>query len=165
MWITLSSTLQKTFSRWHIEIFFLFFTENGIWHFMQMETICMKCQILFWQFAWTCKILFSGKNKKNITYLSSAELVQKVVKIKSMNAWFGWDNLRQIFYFFFILSHQSYNELLQQFLFTLRHPAKFVTDHYTGVAKDISMHHDSDCHDSSIVISVFAMDNYTTTSL
>ena len=28
-----------------------------------METICMKCQILF-----------SGKNKKNITNLSSAEL-------------------------------------------------------------------------------------------
>ena len=29
-------------------IFFLFFPENRIWHFMQIkETICMKCQILF----------------------------------------------------------------------------------------------------------------------
>ena len=35
------------------------------------ETICMKCQILF-----------SGKNKKNITKLLSAELDQSVVKVK-----------------------------------------------------------------------------------
>ena len=36
-----------------------------------METICMKCQNLF-----------SGKNKKNIISLSSAELAQRVVIIK-----------------------------------------------------------------------------------
>ena len=36
-----------------------------------LETICMKCQILF-----------SGKNKKNIINLSSAELAQGVVKVK-----------------------------------------------------------------------------------
>ena len=37
-----------------------------------METVCMKCQILF-----------SGeKNKKNIINLTSAELSQKVVKVK-----------------------------------------------------------------------------------
>ena len=36
-----------------------------------METICMKCQILF-----------SGKTKENIIYLSSAELVQSLVKVK-----------------------------------------------------------------------------------
>ena len=36
-----------------------------------METICMKYQILF-----------SGKNKKNITNLSSAELALRVVKVK-----------------------------------------------------------------------------------
>ena len=35
-----------------------------------METICMKCQILF-----------SGKNRKNIN-LSSAELAQRVVMVK-----------------------------------------------------------------------------------
>ena len=29
-----------------------------------------------------CQILFSGKNKKNITNLSSAELAQRVVKVK-----------------------------------------------------------------------------------
>ena len=36
-----------------------------------LETICMKCQILF-----------SGKNKKNIINLSSAENAQRVVKVK-----------------------------------------------------------------------------------
>ena len=30
------STLSKIFSRWHIWIFFLFFSENRIWHFMQI---------------------------------------------------------------------------------------------------------------------------------
>ena len=29
-----------------------------------------------------CQILFSGKNKKNIAKLSSAELAQRVVKVK-----------------------------------------------------------------------------------
>ena len=36
-----------------------------------METICMKCQILF-----------SWRNKKNIMNLSSAENAQRVVKVK-----------------------------------------------------------------------------------
>ena len=36
-----------------------------------METICMKCQILF-----------SGKNKKNVINLSSVELAKTVVKVK-----------------------------------------------------------------------------------
>ena len=40
------------------------------------ETICMKC-----------RILFSGKNKKNIINLSSAENAQRVVKVK-LNACF-----------------------------------------------------------------------------
>ena len=40
-----------------------------------METICMKCQIMF-----------SGKNKKNIINLSSAELAQRVVKVKLCNS-------------------------------------------------------------------------------
>ena len=34
-----------------------------------METICMKCQILF-----------SGKNEKSVTYVSSAELAKREVK-------------------------------------------------------------------------------------
>ena len=37
-----------------------------------METICMKCQILF-----------SGKNKKNISLLS-AEFAHRVVKVKNL---------------------------------------------------------------------------------
>ena len=34
------------------------------------------------QFAWNVKSLFLGKNKKNVTNLSSAELAQRVVKVK-----------------------------------------------------------------------------------
>ena len=44
------------------KIFFLFFPEQ--------ETICLKCQILF-----------SVKNKKDITNLSSAETDQRVIKV------------------------------------------------------------------------------------
>ena len=40
-----------------------------------METICMKYQILF-----------SGKNKKNITNLLSAESAQRMVMVNSYNA-------------------------------------------------------------------------------
>ena len=48
---------------------------SALWvKFYPMETICLKCQILF---SWI--------NKKNITNLSSAELVQIVVKVY---AWF-----------------------------------------------------------------------------
>ena len=32
-----------------------------------------------------CKILFSGKNKKNNIYLSSAEFTYRVVKVKAMS--------------------------------------------------------------------------------
>ena len=39
--------------------------------FAPMETICKKCQILF-----------SGKNKKNVTNMLSAELAKRVVKLK-----------------------------------------------------------------------------------
>ena len=57
------NTLGKIFSRRHIEhveIFFLLYPENRIWHFMR-------------QFAWNCQILFSGRNEKHISNLSSAE--------------------------------------------------------------------------------------------
>ena len=68
------STLGKIFSRLHFEIFFLFFPEKEdlTFHANCFKSICMKCQILF-----------SRKNKKNITNLSSAELVKRVVKVKS----------------------------------------------------------------------------------
>ena len=65
-------------------IFFLFFPEKKIWHFMHtLETICMKCKTCFlenyenfykmhsaylifpWrQFAWNVKTCFTWKNKK-----------------------------------------------------------------------------------------------------
>ena len=57
-----------------LKLFFLFFPENRIWHYMQIvSTICMKCQILF-----------SGRNKKNITIFSAAELAQSLVKVNSL---------------------------------------------------------------------------------
>ena len=68
------STLGKIFSRRHFEIFFLFSQKTGndiSCKSSPKETICMKCQILF-----------SGKNKKNIINLSSAENAQRVVKVK-----------------------------------------------------------------------------------
>ena len=56
------STLDTNFSRQHFVIFFLFVPENRFRHFMQlslMETICTKCQILFFR-----------KSKKNVINLS-----------------------------------------------------------------------------------------------
>ena len=69
------STLGIVFSRQHIGIvfFFLFFLRIGFdisCKLSPFETVCMKCQILF-----------CGKNKKNITNLSSAESAQRVVHV------------------------------------------------------------------------------------
>ena len=49
----------------------IFFSADDILKYFSIfsQAICMECQILF-----------SGKNKKNITILSSAELAQRVVK-------------------------------------------------------------------------------------
>ena len=49
------SMLGRSFSRWHFEIFFSYFSQKIGWHYMQVvrDTICMKSQILF-----------AGKNKK-----------------------------------------------------------------------------------------------------
>ena len=73
--IIMLSMLGNNISRQHIEIFFsYFFQKTGFdisRKLSQMETICIKCQILF-----------SGKNKKNIIDLLSAGFAQKVVKVK-----------------------------------------------------------------------------------
>ena len=65
------STLGKVTNWWY---FFVFFSETGVdisCKLSPIETVCMKFQILF-----------SGKNKKNIISLSSAELAHRVVKVK-----------------------------------------------------------------------------------
>ena len=71
------STLGKTFSRRHSEIFFLFFLKKIGFDIScklsPKETICM-----------TCQSLFSGKDKKNIINLSSAESAQRVVKVNTI---------------------------------------------------------------------------------
>ena len=67
MLLTLS-TLGKIFSS---RFFSYFAQKTGFGISGQFPPICMKCQILF-----------SGKNKNNSASLSSAELAQRVVKVK-----------------------------------------------------------------------------------
>ena len=62
------STLGKIFSRRHFEIFSLFFSKNRIRHFKS----CSLGKI---------RKMFSGKNKKNIINLPSAENAHRVVKV------------------------------------------------------------------------------------
>ena len=62
----MQSTPGRIFSRRHIKIFFLFFPEIGIWHFMQIGDNLHKIS----------KTFFSEKNKKIITSLSAAELAK-----------------------------------------------------------------------------------------
>ena len=90
------STLGKIFSRQHFEIFFsYFFQKTGFDISCKLspeETICMKCQILF-----------TGKNKKNIINLSSAENAQRVVKVKGTSIITPLlAKIRQLFNVFFI---------------------------------------------------------------
>ena len=76
------STLGKIFSRQHFEMhfFFLNFPRKQDLTFHAIETICMKCPVLFF-----------GKNKKNIINLSSAEFAQRVVKVKETSLL--WDSV------------------------------------------------------------------------
>ena len=67
------STQGKIFSRPHFSYFFQKTGFDISCKLSHMETICMKCQSLF-----------SWKNKKNITILSSAELAQRVVKVNGL---------------------------------------------------------------------------------
>ena len=60
-------------------IFFLFFPENRIWHFMQMETICIKCHPME-TICMKCQILLSGKNKKKYFNMLSDENFTQIVK-------------------------------------------------------------------------------------
>ena len=68
------STLDKFFCRQHFEIFFLIFSEK--------QDLTFNANCLQWrQFACNVKPV-SRKNKKTITNLLSAELAQRVVKVK-----------------------------------------------------------------------------------
>ena len=72
--------MGKTYSRKHFEIFFLFFFQKTGFDIScklsPVETICMKCQILF-----SRKI---KKKKKNVINLSPAEFAQIEVKVKKL---------------------------------------------------------------------------------
>ena len=68
--------LSEVFSRRHTEIVFSYFSQKTgfdmSFKLSLLETICMKCQIMF-----------SGKNKKkNTNFLFFAELAQRMVKVK-----------------------------------------------------------------------------------
>ena len=66
--------LGKHFSRQHFEILSNFLQKKGFdisCKLSPMETICMKCQSLF-----------SGKSKKNIINLLSAEFAQRDVMVE-----------------------------------------------------------------------------------
>ena len=69
--------MGKGLNRRHFEIFFLLVPRKQDLTFHAnylLEKICMKCQILF-----------SGKNKNNITYLSSAEVAHRVLSVNTDN--------------------------------------------------------------------------------
>ena len=79
--LLINALTRKIFNRRHTEIFFFFlvFQKTGFCIPCKLspvdtniETTCMKCQILF-----------SGKNMINITNLSSAELAWGVVKVNT----------------------------------------------------------------------------------
>ena len=55
----------------------ILFSGEKISPICRLETICMKYLILL-----------SGKYKKNVTNLSSAELVERVVKVNKASVWF-----------------------------------------------------------------------------
>ena len=60
-----TSTLGKIFSSRYFEIFFLFFPENRVWHFMQVVSIGDNLHEMSQPVIW--------ENKKNVISLSSAE--------------------------------------------------------------------------------------------
>ena len=62
--------LGKIFSKQHFKLFFLFFP------WKKVLTFHANCRM-------KDQSLFSGKNKKNIVNLSSAELAQRVVKVNA----------------------------------------------------------------------------------
>ena len=71
-YLSLRLALWVKFSADNILKYFSYFSKKtGYDISCKLETICMKCQILFF-----------GKNKKNIINLSSAENAQRVVKVK-----------------------------------------------------------------------------------
>ena len=78
------SMLGKNFSKWHFEIFLLFFSVIRFWYFMQTGDSLHEIANLF---SWR------KKKEKNIISLSSAELAQRLVKAKYLCDFFPfhWD--------------------------------------------------------------------------
>ena len=106
-WNLCFSTLGKIFSRWYFSYFSYFSQKTGfdiLCKLSPIKTICMKCQILF-----------SGENKKTIINLSSAELAQRMVKVKNWS-WHqhqgGGSQVEKLFVFYGYIEEEWDNELL-----------------------------------------------------
>ena len=96
------STLGKNFGKQHFELFFLIFPRkkdfDSSCKLSPVETIYMKCQILF-----------SGKNKKNIN-LSSAELAQREVNINFNPIARNKEAMYSVVFFFYFLLFLFYKK-------------------------------------------------------
>ena len=67
-------TLGKNYSRQHFDIqciFFFFFFQKAVSDISSIETICMKCHIMF-----------SGENKKNIAKNRLLKITHRVLSVK-----------------------------------------------------------------------------------
>ena len=65
---------QRCSSHWSLTVFFLFFLENRIWHFMQIVSL--------WDNLHGVRFYFLGKIRKNIINMSSAESAHSMVSVK-----------------------------------------------------------------------------------
>ena len=107
-WRLTLSTLGKIFSRWHIEIFFLIFLENRVLQFMQIVSKGDTLREMPYPFFW--------EKKKNIINLSSAELAQKMIKVKGNRYTFkGGGNCQNCFGSILKRFHSKRKELAPPF--------------------------------------------------
>ena len=95
------SNLGKIVSRRHTEIFFSYFSQKTEFDISPLETIYIKCQILF-----------SGKNIKTIKF-SSAELPKKTLKVKNIRSEFEVSHNIYLFIYLFQNCLQRFSNLLR----------------------------------------------------
>ena len=72
-----------------------------------------------------CQILFSGKNKKNIINLPSAENAQRVVKVKALIITTTDNTLKRYFYFSEKIRHDISDESSAQHTIHMKSHALF----------------------------------------
>ena len=70
-----------------------------------------------------CQHIFSGKNKKNIISLSSAELAQRMVKVKALVQTTTDNTLKYMFVLIFPIRLDNSHEM-SSLIFSLKKPPK-----------------------------------------